>query len=79
MAQTASIDPQAAAAYQFHGQDVPWLVDHWAEHQPDNPFLIWEPKDGPSRSWTYAEFAEAGPSRSPPVWPPAASASATWC
>ena len=58
MAQTASIDPQAAAAYQFHGQDVPWLVDHWAEHQPDKLFLIWEPKDGPSRSWSYAEFAQ---------------------
>ena len=59
MAQAASFDPQAVAAYQFHGQDIPWLVDHWAEHRADHPFLVWEPKEGSSRTWTYAEFAEA--------------------
>jgi len=59
MAQTASFDPAAVAAYQFHGQDIPWLIDHWAEHRADHQFLIWEPKEGGGRSWTYAEFAEA--------------------
>lgn len=53
-----SFDPAVVAAYQFAGQDIPWLVDHWAAHQPEKLFLIWEPKDGPSRSWTYGEFAE---------------------
>lgn len=59
MAQAGSFDPVAVAAYQFHGQDIPWLVDHWAEHRADHPFLVWEPKDGSGRTWTYAEFAQA--------------------
>ena len=54
-----TIDPAAVAAYQFGGQDIPWLIDHWAEHRADHPFLIWEPKDANERTWTYAEFAEA--------------------
>ncbi|MFM7068902.1 MAG: AMP-binding protein, partial [Actinomycetes bacterium] len=54
-----SIDPAAAAAFQFHGQDIPWLLNQHAEHRGEQVFLIWEPKDGPSRQWTYAEFAEA--------------------
>jgi crotonobetaine/carnitine-CoA ligase len=59
MAQTASFDPAEVAAFQFHGQDVPWLLDHWATHRAEHPFLIWEPFEGGGRSWTYAEFAEA--------------------
>ena len=58
MTQT-TIDPAQAAAYQFGGQDIPWLIDHWAEHRAEHAFLIWEPKDGSERTWTYAEFAEA--------------------
>ena len=58
MTEATTIDPARAAAFQFEGQDIAWLVDHWATHRPDKVFLIWEPKDGPSRSWTYAEFAE---------------------
>jgi len=54
-----SFDPIEVAAYQFHGQDVPWLIDHRAEHRGDHPFLIWEPRDGNDLTWTYAEFAEA--------------------
>ena len=53
-----TIDPASAAAFQFHGQDIPWLIDHWAENRGDHQFLIWEPKDGDGRSWTYSEFAE---------------------
>lgn len=59
MSETVAIDRDAAAAYQFNGQDIPWLLDHRAEHRGDHPFLIWEPKDGAGRTWTYAEFAEA--------------------
>jgi len=58
MADASTIDAARTAAYQFQGQDIAWLVDHWAEHQPDKAFLIWDPKDGPNRTWTYAEFAE---------------------
>jgi len=51
---------EAVAAYQMAGQDVGWLLRHWAEHKPDHPFLIWEPRDGADRTWTYARFlAEA--------------------
>ena len=54
-----TIDPAAAAAAQFEGQDIGWLLDHRAAHRGDHPFLIWEPKGGTPRTWTYAEFAEA--------------------
>jgi len=54
-----SFDRATVAAFQFHGQDVSWLIDHWAANRADHPFLVWEPKDGDSRTWTYAEFALA--------------------
>lgn len=53
-----AIDPAAAAAYQFGGQDIAWVLDHWAEHRAEHPFLVWEPRDGADRTWTYAEFAD---------------------
>jgi crotonobetaine/carnitine-CoA ligase len=59
MSETVAIDRDAAAAYQFNGQDIPWLLDHRAEHRGDHQFLVWEPKDGTAQTWTYAEFAEA--------------------
>ena len=55
-----SVDPATAAAFQFSGQDLPWLLRSWAERKPDHPFLIWEPKSGETRQWSYAAFlAEA--------------------
>ena len=53
----ANISAQDVIDFQFAGQDVPWLVNHWAKEKPDHPFLIWEPKDGNSRTWTYSDFA----------------------
>ena len=50
------MDEGRAAAFQFAGQDIPWLLASWAESQPDKSFLIWEPKDGTNRTWTYAQF-----------------------
>jgi carnitine-CoA ligase len=50
------MDRTALEALQMHGQDIPWLLRHWAEHKPDHPVLIWEPTDGDSRRWTYAEL-----------------------
>src|SRR5215218_5047279 len=54
-----SFDPTTSAAYQFHGQDVGWLLDHWAANRGNHPFLVWEPRDGATKTWTYAEFAES--------------------
>ncbi|WTW99661.1 AMP-binding protein [Streptomycetaceae bacterium NBC_01309] len=42
--------------HQVHGQDIPWLLRHWAEHRPEHPALVWEPAEGSVRSWTYAEL-----------------------
>ncbi|MCU1600776.1 MAG: hypothetical protein JWO22_1485 [Frankiales bacterium] len=46
------------AALQMQGQDIPWLLTHWAAIQPDKPLLVWEPRDGEGRTWTYAQFLE---------------------
>ena len=50
--------PSAAdvAALQMQGQDIPWLLQHWASVKPEHPFLVWEPRDGEGRTWTYAQF-----------------------
>jgi len=50
------MDDQQVAAFQFAGQDIPWLLRSWADLQPDKTLLIWEPRQGGSRQWTYAEF-----------------------
>ena len=41
----------------FYGMDVPSLLDHWAERQPDKTSVVWAPFDGPERRWSYAELA----------------------
>ncbi len=53
------MDPSVIDELQMHGQDVPWLVRHWATHKPDHPALVWEPADGDGRTWTYAELRTA--------------------
>ncbi|MBY0399859.1 acyl--CoA ligase, partial [Myxococcota bacterium] len=50
------LDPKYVDDFQFAGQDIPWLVAHWAKNKADHPFLVWEPKSGAGRTWTYAEF-----------------------
>jgi carnitine-CoA ligase len=50
------MDDRQAAEFQFAGQDLPWLLRSWAESQPDKTLLIWEPRSGEPRRWTYAEF-----------------------
>ncbi|MFV0318347.1 MAG: class I adenylate-forming enzyme family protein [Microthrixaceae bacterium] len=54
-----TLSVEEVARYQFNGQDVPHLVDQRASERPDHTFLVWEPKDGTPREWTYAGFAEA--------------------
>ena len=56
---TLALDPETVARYQFHGQDVAWLLDQRAEQRGDHRFLVWQPKDGPVRTWTYEEFSLA--------------------
>ena len=51
-----TLDSSTVDAFQFAGQDIPWLVSHWAKNKPDHPFLVWEPKDGINQRWTYSEF-----------------------
>lgn len=38
---------------QASGQDIPWLLGHWAGRRPDHPALIWEARDGTVREWSY--------------------------
>jgi carnitine-CoA ligase len=52
------MDATAVAAFQFAGQDIPWLVDRWAQSRPDHPFLVWEPRSGQERTWSYRQFAD---------------------
>ncbi len=44
---------------QVRGRDVNWLVDRWCATRPDHPLLVWEPRHGPGRTWTYAGFRAA--------------------
>ncbi|MCF2526056.1 class I adenylate-forming enzyme family protein [Yinghuangia soli] len=47
----------AVDGHQVHGQDIPWLLRHWAQHRPEHPALVWEPGDGGEvRTWTYADL-----------------------
>ncbi|TNF36388.1 MAG: hypothetical protein EP312_01415, partial [Gammaproteobacteria bacterium] len=56
----AKINAQySSELYTFTGKDVPWLVKLWATQTPDKPYLIWEPKEGEAKTWTYAQFWEA--------------------
>ncbi|WP_127782088.1 AMP-binding protein [Rhodococcus sp. X156] len=47
---------RSAQYYDFAGKDVPWLAKLWAEQTPDKVFLVWEPRDGRTRTWTYQQF-----------------------
>lgn len=40
----------------YADKDVHWLLAAQAERRGHAPFLIFEPQDGPARSWTYGEF-----------------------
>lgn len=53
-----SLDVAAIESFQMVGQDLPHLLDTWVESQPDTPLLVWEPRDGQTRTWTYREFRD---------------------
>ncbi len=43
--------------FQTHGQDIPYLLGHWADARPDHPALVWEPRAAEQvRTWTYREL-----------------------
>ncbi len=52
------MDADSLQEFQMHGQDIPWLLAHWAEHRPDHPVLVWDPPSGGGRQWTYRELLE---------------------
>jgi crotonobetaine/carnitine-CoA ligase len=52
------MDPSELERFQMHGQDIPWLMAHWAERKPDHPVLIWEPREGEGRRWTYRQLLD---------------------
>ena len=50
------MDTDEIAQFQFAGQDIPWMLRQWVDVQPDKALLIWEPRSGEHRTWSYAEF-----------------------
>ena len=50
------METPAIQQFQMYGQDIPWLLEHWADAKPDHPALVWAPRDGARRQWTYAEL-----------------------
>src|SRR5258708_23188619 len=42
--------------FQTHGQDIAYLLGHWADRRPDHPALIWDTSAGDVRTWTYREL-----------------------
>ncbi|MGE0383353.1 MAG: class I adenylate-forming enzyme family protein [Gammaproteobacteria bacterium] len=49
-------DRMRAARFQFGGLDLPTQVEAWARGRGEHPFLLWEPRSGRHRIWTYAAF-----------------------
>lgn len=45
-----------AVEFQLQGQDIPWLLEHWATVKGEHPFLVWEPRSGAGETWTYSRF-----------------------
>jgi crotonobetaine/carnitine-CoA ligase len=50
------METTAIEEFQMHGQDIPWLLEHWAGAHADHPALVWVPRDGARQEWTYAEL-----------------------
>ena len=41
----------------FEGTNLDLLLEDRARQRPDHPILVWAPFEGPSRNWTYRQFA----------------------
>ncbi|MBW2275051.1 MAG: AMP-binding protein [Deltaproteobacteria bacterium] len=55
---SVSVDSESTDRFQFAGQDIPWLLDHWAAAKPDHPLLVWVPRGAEPQRWSYREFNE---------------------
>ena len=44
--------------FHMHGQDIGWLLSDRAAKRGDHPALIWAPREGTGRQWTYAELRD---------------------
>jgi crotonobetaine/carnitine-CoA ligase len=54
---SALLDPVIVAqTTEFAGQDIPWLLKQRATHQPEKVFIVWEPRSGEEKIWTYKSF-----------------------
>ncbi len=53
MATSARVDVAVPA---FRGLDVAWLLDDWAQRQPNETFIVWAPFDGDPERLTFAEL-----------------------
>lgn len=51
------MDVEEVQRFQMHGQDIPWLLAQWATRKPDHAALVWSPRSGESRAWSYADLA----------------------
>jgi crotonobetaine/carnitine-CoA ligase len=51
-----TMDEAAVRRLQVHGQDVPALLALRAVTRSDHPALVWDPRTGPGRTWTYREL-----------------------
>jgi carnitine-CoA ligase len=50
--------PQIGGTHAFVGQDIRSLISVRREISGSKPFIIWEPFEDESRTWTYAQFAD---------------------
>jgi carnitine-CoA ligase len=54
----AQLSTEDLQRLQVHGQDIPWLLEQWADRRPDHPALIWDPPSGTGRQWTYQQLRD---------------------
>ncbi|MHB8463812.1 MAG: AMP-binding protein [Acidimicrobiales bacterium] len=50
------MDSDALERFQMHDQDIPSLLAHWADRKLDHPALVWAPRAGEARRWTYQQL-----------------------
>ncbi len=58
MASDSRFPDPAVQRMQAGGQDLPWLLEHWAARRPDHPALVWEARDGAVREWSYRRLRD---------------------
>jgi crotonobetaine/carnitine-CoA ligase len=54
-----TFDDRHPVLHPFHGRDAASLIALRAQQRGDHPMLIWAPYEGETRTWSYAQFADA--------------------